>query len=119
MTTRFVAQGDNQPELRSVAPLRITCSYVAGATLCEAAGELDLATVGDLRAAVMTAARAGERLRLELSGVEFIDTTGLGALLELRSSLQAAGVAFEITATEGSVRQAVQITGLAHLLAAT
>jgi anti-sigma B factor antagonist len=101
------------------AALTITTSHRAGTTLCVAAGELDLATVGDLRAVVMSAAGTSTRLCLDLSAVSFIDTTGLGALLELRSSLQANGVTFAISAAEGPVRHAIQITGLAHLLAGT
>ncbi len=81
-----------------------------------ATGELDLSSVDELRAAVLAAAADRRLLRLDLSGVAFIDTTGLGALLELRASLRAAGVEFQIAAAEGPVRQAVAITGLSDLL---
>lgn len=82
-----------------------------------ATGDIDVSTVGDLREAVLAAATQADSARLDLSGVSFIDTTGLGALLELRSTLQGSGVGFEIMAADGPVRQAVEITGLAHLLA--
>jgi anti-anti-sigma factor len=82
-----------------------------------ASGEIDLSNVGDLRAAVTEAAEGCERLRLDLCEVEFIDSTGLGGLLELRSTLRAREVTLEIVAGEGPVRQAVEITGLAELLA--
>jgi anti-anti-sigma factor len=82
-----------------------------------AEGEIDLSTVGELREAVLACAQGAERLLLDLERVEFIDTTGLAALLELRSTLQAKGVLFEIAATDGPVRQAVDVTGLGHLLA--
>ena len=54
---------------------------------------------------------------LDLSRIEFIDTTGLATLLELRSTLQGRGVLFEIDAADGPVRHAVNVTGLGHLLA--
>src|SRR5262249_54078581 len=82
-----------------------------------ASGEIDLSNVGDLRAAVTEAAVGADRLRLDLSGVEFIDSTGLGGLLELRSTLRAQSVTLEIVAGDGPVRQAVEITGLGELLA--
>ncbi|HET6548973.1 MAG TPA: STAS domain-containing protein [Solirubrobacter sp.] len=82
-----------------------------------ASGEIDLSNVGDLRAAVTEAAEGCERLRLDLCEVDFIDSTGLGGLLELRSTLRAREVTLEIVAGEGPVRQAVEITGLAELLA--
>jgi anti-anti-sigma factor len=80
-------------------------------------GEIDLSNVGELRAAVTDAAEGCERLRLDLCAVDFIDSTGLGGLLELRSTLRAREVTLEIVAGDGPVRQAVEITGLAELLA--
>jgi anti-anti-sigma factor len=83
-----------------------------------AAGEVDLSTVDDLRAAVTAAAADGtERLRLDLTEVEFIDSAGLGGLLELRSTLRSRNIVLEIQAGEGPVRQAMEITGLSELLA--
>jgi anti-anti-sigma factor len=82
-----------------------------------AAGEIDLSTVDELRTAVFTAAADCDRLVLEMSGVGFIDSAGLGTLLELRSTLHNKVVSFEIVAGDGPVRQAVQITGLSMLLA--
>jgi len=83
-----------------------------------AAGEIDLSTVGDLRAAVTAAAGDDtEKLLLDLTEVEFIDSTGLGGLLELRSTLRSQEVTLEIAAGDGPVRQAMEITGLAELLA--
>jgi hypothetical protein len=38
---------------------------------------------------VLASATAADSVQLDLSGVAFIDTTGLGALLELRSSCAA------------------------------
>jgi anti-anti-sigma factor len=82
------------------------------------AGEIDLSSAGDLRAAVTAAAGEGcERLLLDLSAVDFIDSTGLGGLLELRSTLRSREVTLEIAAGEGPVRQALEITGLSELLA--
>jgi anti-anti-sigma factor len=82
-------------------------------------GEIDLSTCGELRQAVLSCADGAERLLLDLERIEFIDTTGLATLLELRSTLQARGVLFEIAAADGPVRQAVDVTGLGHLLAAS
>jgi anti-sigma B factor antagonist len=89
-----------------------------GRTVIVAAeGEIDISSVGDLRTSVTGAAEGCERLRLDLTGVEFIDSTGLGCLLELRSTLRSREVVLEIVAGDGPVRQAVEITGLGELLA--
>jgi anti-sigma B factor antagonist len=97
--------------------LRIRTAREGSTAIVSASGEIDLSTVGDLREAVTEAAQECDRLRLDLSGVEFIDSTGLGGLLELRSTLRARSVTLEIVAGEGPVRQAVEITGLGELLA--
>jgi anti-anti-sigma factor len=97
--------------------LRIHTSRDGSTAIVAAAGEIDLSTAGELRSAATEAAHDCERLRLDLSEVEFIDSTGLGGLLELRSTLRARNVVLEIVAGDGPVRQAVEITGLAELLA--
>lgn len=99
--------------------LTISVSRDGTTVTVTAAGEIDLSTVGELRAAVTEAAEACDRLRLDLSDVDFIDSTGLGVLLELRSTLRARNITLEIVAGDGPVRQAVEITGLGELLAHT
>jgi anti-anti-sigma factor len=97
--------------------LSIRASRDGSTAIVAAAGEIDLSNVGDLRAAATAAAHDCERLRLDLSEIDFIDSTGLGGLLELRSTLRARNVVLEIVAGDGPVRQAVEITGLSELLA--
>src|SRR4051794_31017515 len=65
-----------------------------------AGGEIDLSTVDELRSAVNTAAEGAERLLLDLTDVEFIDSAGLGGLLELRSTLRSRAVTLQIDAGE-------------------
>jgi len=97
--------------------LTIRATRDGSTAIVAASGEIDLSSVGELRTAVTAAAEDCDRLRLDLTEIEFIDSTGLGGLLELRSTLRARNVTLEIVAGEGPVRQAVEITGLAELLA--
>jgi anti-sigma B factor antagonist len=97
--------------------LTITQSRAGDTVTVAAAGEIDLANAGDLRDAVTSACQDCDRLRLDLTAIDFIDSTGLGGLLELRSTLRARNVTLEIVAGDGPVRQAVEITGLGELLA--
>jgi anti-sigma B factor antagonist len=97
--------------------LTIRATRDGSTAIVTASGEIDLSNAGELRQAVTDAAEGCDRLRLDLSDIEFIDSTGLGGLLELRSTLRARNVTLEIAAGEGPVRQAVEITGLAELLA--
>ena len=61
-----------------------------GVTRLDVAGELDLATAPALREAVAGLLAAGEALTLvlELSGVSFLDSSGLGALLQARAEVR-------------------------------
>ena len=97
--------------------LKIRASREGNTATVVASGEIDLSTVGELRSAVTTAAEDVEKLRLDLTDVEFIDSAGLGGLLELRSTLRSRNVTLEISAGEGPVKQAMEITGLSELLA--
>jgi anti-sigma B factor antagonist len=51
-----------------------------GATICRPIGELDAFTVSQFRQALAELA-SSERLLIDLSGVPFVDSAGLGALI--------------------------------------
>jgi anti-sigma B factor antagonist len=81
------------------------------------AGELDLATVGMLRAELEELQRAGfRRLVLDLSGITFIDSSGLHLVVEVDAASAADGVEFGIVAGPPPVHRAFEITRLAHTL---
>lgn len=66
-------------------------------------GELDIATVGDFRASLSDAAREGAGpVVVDLSQVSFIDSSGLGALVELHSRLRRSGRRLAVVAPDGS-----------------
>ena len=97
--------------------LKIRTSRDGTTATVAAAGEIDLSTVDELRSAVTGAADDVQELLLDLTGIEFIDSAGLGGLLELRSTLRSRNVTLQISADDGPVRQAMEITGLSELLA--
>jgi anti-anti-sigma factor len=97
--------------------LKIRTSRDGNTATVAAAGEIDLSTVDELRSAVTGAADDVQELLLDLTGIEFIDSAGLGGLLELRSTLRSRNVTLQISADDGPVRQAMEITGLSELLA--
>jgi anti-anti-sigma factor len=98
--------------------LSIRTSHEGTTATVAAEGEIDLSTADELRAAVTAAAEDGvDTLLLDLTRIEFIDSAGLGGLLELRSTLRSRSVTLRISAGEGPVKQAMEITGLSELLA--
>jgi anti-sigma B factor antagonist len=88
-------------------------------TVLAAWGELDVASCALLRAAV-TRAVAGngiERLVLDLSGLSFCDSSGLGELLVTSRSLEQHGVALAIVSPADAVaRKVFTISGLDEVL---
>jgi stage II sporulation protein AA (anti-sigma F factor antagonist) len=97
--------------------LKIRTSREGNTATVVASGEIDLSTVDELRSAVTRAADDVETLLLDLTDIEFIDSAGLGGLLELRSTLRSRNVTLQISADDGPVKQAMEITGLSELLA--
>ena len=63
-------------------------SSLADSILIAPEGELDVANVGEFRAALVEAAKAADRLVVDLSRLESIDSSGLGALVELDNRLR-------------------------------
>jgi len=76
------------------------------------AGELDLYNANEVRSALLEeAANAPERIVVDLSQVQFIDSTALGVLIEARSKL-ANRRAFLLAAPAAETRRALEISGL-------
>jgi anti-anti-sigma factor len=80
-------------------------------------GELDLYTAPGLREALQPECAEGGRLVLEVSAVEFVDSSGLNTLLGLYHDTTAAGGTFELVGASASLRRVLEITSLLHLVA--
>ncbi len=79
-------------------------------TLMTVVGYLDIATAEQLRAAVFEQKAAA--IALDLAGVDFIDSSGLRALLETQESIAADGRSFSITALSQNAHRLIEMTGL-------
>jgi anti-sigma B factor antagonist len=83
-----------------------------GSLIVELAGELDLYNAEALRSALHEAtARGPTRLVIDLGGVEFIDSTALGVLVEARRRL-ANRQAFLLAGAGRDVRRTLEVSGL-------
>jgi anti-anti-sigma factor len=77
----------------------------------QVAGELDLATRDVLLAVARGRRRRDADLRVDASGVSFVDLAGLASLLEVASETRAAGAHFEITGFSSALSRLVRLTG--------
>jgi anti-sigma B factor antagonist len=76
-------------------------------------GELDLGAVQCLRDEIRAAAPPGG-IRLDLSGLEFIDSTGIQALIDISKELRGEGK-LVLASPGGQVARVLQITGIQTL----
>lgn len=89
--------------------LSVTGRIVDGECVVTVTGDVDLATAGQLRDALVRSAAAGHPLAVDLSGVRFLDATGIGALVAGRL---ATGGRFRVVGATGVVHRVLSITGL-------
>ena len=80
-------------------------------------GEIDIATVSALERALDTAIRTSRgAFVLDLSDVEFVDSSGLHALLRARALLGREDRALAVVCPPGPVRRLFDVAGIADLL---
>lgn len=77
-------------------------------------GELDLYREGELRTAVsaLLADRAPDRLVLDVCGLQFLDSSGLRALLHCRDRARSVGVPLTLAVTPGPVTRLLDLAGV-------
>ncbi|MBV8150524.1 MAG: STAS domain-containing protein [Candidatus Eremiobacteraeota bacterium] len=79
----------------------------------ELKGSLDIATSPTVRAALLDAAERGQhRIVVDLTGLDFIDSTGLGALLGSQRRAKENNGEVRLIARDGQILRLLRITGL-------
>jgi anti-sigma B factor antagonist len=87
-----------------------------GPVLLRLRGELDVRGAPALRARLLDLMPVRAPLVLELRGLAFMDSSGLAALLELRSRARALGWEVQIRGARGRVRELLERTGTLTLV---
>lgn len=79
-------------------------------------GEIDFGSAPELRVRLHQVVTGGTgRLILDVSGVTFCDSSGLGVLIGARSLLLAHGGTLSVVGAAGQVARLLQITGLERM----
>ena len=93
--------------------LRTEVSEIAGWTVVSVYGELDVATSPDLRERLIRLVSEGRvQLVLDLDGVDFLDSTGLGTVVSALKRVRTHGGDLRLVCTEARITRLFQITGL-------
>jgi anti-anti-sigma factor len=94
--------------------LGVDLSQVDGSALVTVVGEIDGQSVATLRA-VLDGLEADGQVLIEMSGVGFMDSSGLNALIDHAQRIERAGGTLRITNPSRAVHRVVEITGLAPM----
>ncbi|MFD9943918.1 STAS domain-containing protein [Nonomuraea sp. NPDC059023] len=93
--------------------LTLTTRERDGTATVSVAGEIDIATIGQLRRYVLEiVARGVRRVVLDMTKVSFIDAAGLGAMVGLASVAAQGGVSLGLGEVSAAVTRLVELTGL-------
>ncbi len=74
-------------------------------------GEVDLHTAPKVENAIERAARSNATVVLDMSGVAFMDSTALSALVRSKDSLQEQGTSLRLAAPSRAVERIFSVTG--------
>jgi anti-sigma B factor antagonist len=107
---------DRDGELSAPGDLTIRASREEGTLLLALYGELDVATSPLLgRKLEMVASTAPARVVIDLSGLQFLDSTGLHALITVHRKWSAAGRTFALIRGPRAVQRVFELTEVDRL----
>lgn len=83
-----------------------------GAITVDFYGELDLAVTDAMRDVLVAAGSGGRIVRVDLSDVTFLDSSGIALLARYGQELAGGGGRLQVAATSYQVRRVLEIAGL-------
>jgi anti-sigma B factor antagonist len=97
--------------------VEITTAARATYTLVAPHGDLDIDTAPRLRRVAVDQLARGVELVVDLSGVGFMDSSGVGCLVAIRREARRSGVELSLVCPEGPVRRVLALMKLDQVLA--
>ena len=89
----------------------------AGRELVQLAGDFDLYAAPKFSAAILAHIEAGgRRFKLDLSGVAYMDSTGVGALIRILQTMKRLGGDILFSGISGSPRRVLQMSNVISLM---
>jgi anti-sigma B factor antagonist len=100
--------------------LNVSTASQGGHAVVTVTGELDLYTAPRLQTALAGLLRDQiDRVVVDMSGIDFCDSTGMNVLLSALKRLQERGGTLELAAPRPAVRRILQVTGLDSVFTVT
>lgn len=93
--------------------LKFEQTVQSGITVLSVSGNLDSLTVPEIRPEIEKIVETGTRkVALELSGLEVIDSSGIGAIVSLFKRVRGLGGDVKIVGVQGQPREILRLLGL-------
>jgi anti-sigma B factor antagonist len=94
----------------------VTVSENPGVPVLAVRGEIDVASAPEFHASLSDLIGKGsEVVVVDLSGVSFIDSSGLGALVGAEKEMRAAGHELRLVVTQPQITRLLDLTGLSEI----
>ncbi|NYI44446.1 anti-anti-sigma factor [Nocardioides aromaticivorans] len=94
---------------------QLTASALGPTWQIQVSGEIDIAASDDLLGLALTGLDQHEHLRLDLAGVTFMDSGGLGILLQIRRHAIDTGKLLTLRSLGPGTRRLLEVVGLKQL----
>lgn len=97
--------------------INITTSHEGETVVFKLTGSLDLATSPSVRAALLEETGEGQKhdVIVDLTGLEFLDSTGLGALIGAQRRALENDAEVRLVVSDGPIARLLNITGLVRV----
>jgi anti-anti-sigma factor len=92
--------------------LQVTEEVEGTTTTLRLAGDLDLGSVLDFETRLMHARRSSERVVVDLRRLDFLDSTGVGALISAHQDARVEGVELVILQGPPAVQRVFELSGI-------
>lgn len=103
--------------LVSTEPLTVSLSEPApGVAVVEVSGEVDLATIDRVEEVLAEAVGTGRRVVVDLSACDFIDSSGLRALVTARGSAEESGGSLALVTQDAGILRVLSVAALDRVL---
>jgi anti-anti-sigma factor len=96
--------------------IRVVSEERAGGTLLKVSGVLDAMALPDVSRQLTDAQRGGDPVFVDLEGVTFMDSRGLGALLAANERAREGAAPVHIFQPSEAVRRLLEVSGVASVL---